>query len=64
MPADEGAAAMVRAKLEVAAWGELAESLTVMLNEDVPLADGVPLIAPALESVRPAGREPEAMLHV
>jgi hypothetical protein len=58
------AAAIVRAKLEVAACGELAESFTVMLKEDVPLAEGVPLIAPTVESARPAGREPEARLQV
>jgi hypothetical protein len=58
------AAAMVRPRLEVADWGELAESLTLMLNVDFPLAVGVPLILPAVESVRPAGSEPEARLQV
>ena len=57
-------AAMVSASEAVAACGEASESFTVTLNEEVPLADGVPLMAPAVERVRPAGREPEARLQV
>ena len=37
--------------------GEL-ESFTSTVNEDVPEAVGVPLICPALLSVKPAGNEP------
>ncbi len=55
---------MVRLKVDVAAWGELAESLTVRLNEEAPLAEGVPVIAPLVESVSPAGKEPEATVQV
>jgi len=38
--------------------GEL-ESVTLTVNEDVPVVVGVPLICPELLSVRPAGNEPE-----
>lgn len=37
--------------------GEL-ESLTATVNAEVPAVVGVPLICPALLSVKPAGREP------
>jgi hypothetical protein len=43
--------------------GEL-ESETLKLKLDVPLAVGVPEITPALESVNPAGRLPDATDHV
>jgi hypothetical protein len=38
--------------------------LAVTLNEDVPLAEGVPLTVPLVERANPAGREPEAKLQV
>ena len=47
----------------VAACGELAESFAVTLKKLVPAVVGVPLIAPELDSVSPAGSAPEAMLH-
>jgi hypothetical protein len=47
-----------------AVWGEVAESVAWTVKEKVPLALGVPLMTPELESVRPAGSEPEARLHV
>lgn len=39
-------------------------SFTAMVKVDVPLVVGVPEIAPALESVRPAGSVPDASDHV
>lgn len=54
---------MVIAKVDVAVWGEVSESVTVTLNENVPLAVGLPLIVPLVERVNPAGNEPEVMLH-
>jgi hypothetical protein len=39
-------------------------SFTLTANVAVPLAVGVPEIAPELESVRPAGSLPEAIDHV
>jgi hypothetical protein len=39
-------------------------SVTVTAKVAVPLAVGVPEIAPLLESVSPAGRLPEASVHV
>ena len=56
--------AMVIAREDVAVCGVVSESLTVTLKEDVPLAVGVPLIAPLVDSVNPAGKAPEAKLHV
>lgn len=44
-------------------FGEL-ESVAVIAKLDVPLAVGVPVITPALESVSPAGRLPEDNAHV
>lgn len=55
---------MVSERVDVAVWGEVSESLTVTLNEDIPLAVGVPLIVPLGERVNPAGKEPEERLHV
>lgn len=54
---------MVIARLAVAVWGEVSESLTVRPNENVPLAVGVPLIVPPLERDNPAGNDPEVRLH-
>ena len=48
---------MLRFAVELAA-GEL-ESLTATVNEDVPAVVGVPLMRPALLSVKPAGSDPE-----
>jgi hypothetical protein len=42
----------------------LAASLTCTVNEAVPAAVGVPEIAPAEESVKPAGSVPDDRLHV
>jgi hypothetical protein len=39
-------------------------SVTVIAKFDVPLAVAVPEITPPLESVNPAGRPPEAIVHV
>ena len=39
-------------------------SFTATVNVEVPLAVGVPEIAPALDRVKPAGRLPEARDHV
>jgi hypothetical protein len=39
------------------------ESLTITVKKLVPTVDGVPLIAPEVESNSPAGREPEARLQ-
>jgi hypothetical protein len=41
-------------------WGVDPLSVTVTLKAEVPLAVGVPDITPALESVSPAGKLPEA----
>lgn len=57
------AAAMVRLRAEVTAWGEDSESRSVTLKEEEPLASGVPLMTPLVERVSPAGREPDAKLH-
>ena len=45
-------------RLAVAFCAGEVESLTVTVNDDVPAAVGVPLIWPALLSVKPPGREP------
>jgi hypothetical protein len=58
------AATMVRFSDEVTVFGVLSASLTLTLKEDAPLAAGVPLIVPLVESANPAGKEPEARLHV
>jgi hypothetical protein len=42
--------------------GEL-ESEAVIANVEVPVAVGVPEITPALDSVRPAGKLPDEMVH-
>jgi hypothetical protein len=34
------------------------------LKDDVPLVEGIPLMVPLVERANPAGREPEAKLHV
>jgi hypothetical protein len=40
-------------------------SLTCTVNANVPLAVGVPEIAPVVaEILRPGGRDPDVMLHV
>ena len=41
-----------------------AESVTLTVTEKVPLAVGVPPMAPAEDKVKPAGRDPEARLQV
>jgi hypothetical protein len=33
------------------------------LKDEIPLVEGVPLMAPPVERANPAGREPEAKLH-
>ena len=43
--------------------GEL-ESVTCTVNDDVPAAVGVPEIAPALESVKPALSVPVVIVHL
>jgi hypothetical protein len=48
----------------VAVWGDAAESFAETVNEDWPLAVGVPLIVPLLDKVRPAGKDPDARLQV
>jgi hypothetical protein len=48
----------------VAVWTGLDASVALIVNEELQLAVGVPLMTPAVESVSPAGREPEARLHV
>lgn len=55
---------MVIAKADVAVSGNDSESLTVMPNENVPLAVGAPLMVPLLERANPAGNEPEARLQI
>ena len=57
-------AAMVSFRAAVTLLAVLSESLTVTLKEEVPLAEGVPLMAPLVESANPAGKVPEARLHV
>jgi hypothetical protein len=57
-------AAMVRLRAEVTTWGEDSESRTVTLKEEEPLVIGVPLMAPLVERVSPAGRAPDVKLHV
>jgi hypothetical protein len=56
-------AATVRVSGFVAVCGELAESFTCKLNEKLPELVGVPVIAPEVDSVSPAGSCPEARLH-
>jgi hypothetical protein len=50
----------------VAVCGELAESFACTLNEKLPEPElaGVPVMAPEVDSVSPAGSCPEAKLHV
>jgi hypothetical protein len=60
----ETAAATVIESAAVADWGVDSESLAVTLKDDVPLAEGLPLMAPLVERANPAGREPEAKLQV
>ena len=48
----------------VAAWAEVAESFACTKKYEVAVALGVPLMTPELESVNPAGRLPEASVHV
>lgn len=51
------------AEAEVVWAGELL-SATCTVKFDVPLAVGVPEMAPALDSARPAGKLPDAIDHV
>jgi hypothetical protein len=51
-------------KLAVAILAGELESVTLTVKLEVPVAVGVPEIVPALESVRPAGRDPELIDHV
>jgi hypothetical protein len=60
----EGAAATTIVSAAVADWGVDSESLAVTLKDDVPLAEGMPLIVPVVERVNPSGKEPEAELQV
>jgi hypothetical protein len=55
---------MVMLRLAVAVWAGLAESVTVTVNEKVPLAVAVPEIAPPELSTKPVGRLPDVTLHV
>jgi hypothetical protein len=57
-------AAIVSVRVAVAVWGVVSASLTDTLKVGAQLAVGVPLIIPLLESVNPAGTEPEATLQV
>jgi hypothetical protein len=41
-----------------------AESVTLTVMDEVPLAVGVPLMAPAEDKVKPAGNVPEARLQL
>jgi hypothetical protein len=45
-------------------WTGLLLSVTVAVNLDVPLAVGVPEIAPLADRLRPAGRLPEVIDQV
>ena len=40
------------------------ESVTFTVKENEPMADGVPLIRPEADSVRPAGSAPEFSVNV
>jgi hypothetical protein len=42
----------------------VAESVTATLKVEVPTAVGVPEITPPFDSVSPAGRLPDEMLHL
>ena len=57
------AAFTVRLSVPLAAVRE-AESVTLRVMEEVPLAVGVPAMTPAEDNVKPAGSVPEARLHV
>jgi hypothetical protein len=50
--------------IAVAVAGVDSESVTSTVKLTLPDAVGVPLMVPALESVSPAGSDPEAMLHL
>ena len=58
------AAAVMMLNELVAAWAEVAESFACTKKYEVAVALGVPLMTPELESVNPAGRLPEASVHV
>jgi hypothetical protein len=57
------AAFTVRLSVPLAAVRE-AESVTLIVMEEVPLAVGVPPMAPDEDKVKPTGRDPEARLQV
>ena len=59
----EPAAATVIVSDAVADWGVDSESWALTLKDEIPLVEGVPLMAPPVERANPAGREPEAKLH-
>jgi hypothetical protein len=55
---------IVIVKLAVAVCAGELESVTLTVTEEVPVVVGVPLIAPEMLSVRPAGKEPELIDQV
>ena len=57
------AAFMVRLSVPLVAV-RAAESVTLTVMDEVPLAVGVPLMAPAEDKVKPAGNVPEARLQL
>lgn len=59
-----GARAMVMVNCAVAVRGLDSLSATWTVKVEVPLAVGVPETPPALLKLRPAGKLPEATLHV
>ena len=60
-----GAALTVMLSCCVADWEPpTLESVTLTVKVDVPTAVGVPVIAPALLRVRPAGRDPALAVNV
>lgn len=60
---DGGCAAAVTAMLSAFVAVMLFASFTCTVKEAVPAAVGVPEMAPALESVNPAGNAPVVILH-
>ena len=58
----DGAGFMVSASALFAVWDPVSVTSTVKL--DVPAADGVPLITPVLDNVRPVGNVPDVLDHV
>jgi hypothetical protein len=50
--------------LRLAVFVSPSESVTFTVKSEVPVAVGVPLIAPAADNVNPLGREPEVVVQV